>query len=71
MTKQEIILKGLILNGPSNAKQLASAIKRKLDYDITPASASGTLRTLVALGKVSRSNCGNGSTVYWVNKEEI
>lgn len=71
MTKQEIILKGLILNGPSNAKQLASAIKRKLNYDITPASTSGTLRALVAIGKVSRSNCGNGSMVYWVNKEEI
>lgn len=66
MTKQEIVIKALELNGTSNSKQLSCVIKRKLGIDMTPSAVGGILRTMVAKGQVGKSNCGAGSTVYWL-----
>ena len=67
MTKQEIVVKALEMNGTSNNKQLSAFIKRKFDVDMTPSSVTGTLRTLVSQGQVGKSNCGAGCTMYWLN----
>ena len=67
MTKQEIVVKAIEMNGTSNSKQLSCVIKRKLGIDITPSSVTGTLRTLVSQGLVGKSNCGAGCTMYWLN----
>lgn len=67
MTKQEIVIKALEMNGTSNSKQLSCVIKRKMGIDMTPSAVGGVLRAMVAKGQVGKSNCGAGSTVYWLN----
>lgn len=67
MNKTDFVKEALAEYGTCNVKQLSCFIKRKYNEDITPSSISGTLRTLVAKGLVGRSNCGAGSTMYWVN----
>ena len=67
MTKQELVVKALEMNGTSNSKQLSCIIKRKLGIDMTPSAVGGVLRTMVARGQVGKSNCGAGCTMYWLN----
>lgn len=67
MTKKTFIQEALAEYGTCNAKQLSLFIKRKYQEDISPSSISGVLRTLVSQGLAGKSNCGAGSTMYWVN----
>lgn len=65
--KKTLIQEALENYGTCNAKQLSCYIKRKYNETISPAAVSGVLRTLVTRGVVGKSNCGAGSTMYWVN----
>lgn len=65
--KKKIVFNALDQYGCSSAKQLSCYIKRSTGEDISPASVSGQLRSLVAQGKVGKSNL-TGVTTYWVNK---
>lgn len=66
MTKSKMVYETLKQYSCVNSKVLSGWIKRIYNEDISPASVSGSLRKYVAQGKVGKSNCGNGSTVYWV-----
>ena len=66
MTNQEVVVEVLKRCGCQSSKQIATAAKRWYDYDITPSSVSGVLRSLAIKNKVASSNCGNGAQVYWL-----
>lgn len=65
MENKEVVLKVLNECGCVSSKFIASAAKRKFNYDITPAAVGGVLRGMIARGEAGRSNCGAG-TVYWL-----
>lgn len=67
MDKKTIICEALKQYGTCSAKQLSAFIKRRFNEDISPASCTGTLRALVSRGLVGKSNCGAGSTMYWLH----
>lgn len=67
INKTKFVKDALTTYGTCNAKQLSCFIKRKYNEDISPSVISGVLRTLVAKGAAGKSNCGAGSTMYWVN----
>lgn len=70
MDKKAIVLNTLNKYSCVSSKQLTGWIKKMYNVDMTAAAVGGTLRSLMAKGKVGSSNCGNGSTVYWVIKDE-
>lgn len=65
MTNKEAVVKVLTECGCVSSKFIASAAKRKFNYDITPAGVGGVLRGMIARGEAGKSNCGAG-TVYWL-----
>lgn len=67
MEKREMVIKVLSACGTSTAKQISAFAKRKFDYDITPASVSGSLRWLVSRGLAGSSKDENNQTRYWLN----
>lgn len=67
MEKREMVIKVLKTCGTSTAKQISAFAKRKFDYDITPASVSGSLRWLVSRGLAGSSKDENNQTRYWLN----
>lgn len=67
MEKREMVIKVLRACGTSTAKQISAFAKRKFDYDITPASVSGSLRWLVSRGLAGSSKDENNQTRYWLN----
>lgn len=70
MDKREMIIEALTNYGATTAKGLSCYINRTYGETITPASVSGTLRSLVSHGIASSSKCGNTQTTYWMNKKE-
>ena len=71
MEKKEIIKKVLSESGCLTSNQISCFCKRKYNFDITPSSVSGVLRDMIAKGEAASSNCGNGSTVYWLYSHDF
>lgn len=67
MEKREMVIKVLKDSGTLTARQISAFAKRKYDFDITPASASGALRWLVSRGLVGSSKDEHNQTRYWLN----
>ena len=71
MEKKEIVKKVLEESGCLTSNQISCFCKRRYDLDITPNSVSGILRGMIAKGEAASSNCGNGSTVYWLYSHDF
>lgn len=70
MDKKTIVFNTLNKYGCVSSKQLAGWVKKTYNVDMSATAVSGVLRGLTAKGLIGSSNCGNGSTVYWVIKDE-
>lgn len=68
MNKKLIVYNTLAKYSCVSAKQLVGWIKKMNDVDMSASAVGGILRGLTVKGLVGCSNCGNGSTVYWVIK---
>lgn len=69
MNNTEVVIKVLDNHGCQNTKEISRDAMRLFNVSITPHEVSGVLRKLVSSGEASKSNCGNGSTVYWLNRK--
>lgn len=67
MTKIEMIVNVLHEHPCLNSFEIKGFVYRKYGENISPQSASGTLRPLVAQGKVGKSNA-TGKMVYWLTE---
>lgn len=67
MGKQDIVKEILQNYDCQTAKQIAALCKRLYNLDITSSGVGSILRRLTEKGIVGSSNCGYGSTVYWIN----
>lgn len=68
MDKKELVMKVLDEIGMVDAEYISCRIKRVYGETVSRAQVSGILRPMVAAGKVGKSNCGYGKTVYWINE---
>ena len=67
MTKVEMITEILREHPCLTSFEIKGFVFRKYGETISPQSASGTLRPLVAQGKVGKSNA-TGKMVYWLTE---
>lgn len=65
MTKTEMIVNVLHEHPCLNSFEIKGFVYRKYGENISPQSAAGTLRPLVAKGQVGKSNL-TGKMVYWL-----
>lgn len=66
MTKLEMVIDVLRDHPCLSGHEITGFINRKFGQIITAQSAAGTLRPLIAQGKVGKSNA-TGKMVYWLN----
>ena len=69
MTTREMVVEVLREHPCLNSFEIKGFVFRKFGETISPQSAAGTLRPLIAAGKVGKDN-HTGKTVYWL-KEEV
>lgn len=67
MTKTEMIVNVLHEHPCLNSFEIKGFVYRKYGENISPQSAAGTLRSLVAKGQVGKSNL-TGKMVYWLTE---
>lgn len=70
MTNKEAVIAALKESSCQTSKQITAYCMRKFNYEITPSAVGGALRSLIREGKAASSNCGNGTTVYWICEHE-
>ena len=68
MTKKEMIVKVLTEHPCLTGNEIKGFVNRMFGENISAQSAAGTLRPLIAQGKVGKSYA-TGKTVYWLNGE--
>ena len=66
MDKKEMILNILKEHSCLTGREISVFIFNKYQDSITPASITGTLRSLYSQGYVGKSFNSNGKTVYWL-----
>ena len=66
MTRAEMIINVLTEHPCLNSNEIKGFLYRKYGESISPQSISGTLRPLVAQGRVGKDN-HTGKMVYWMN----
>lgn len=71
VAKKDIVRAVLARRSCVSAQDLARWVKRDIGLTMTPSAIAGVLRPMVNSGEVGSSNCGYGSTVYWVNKTAV
>lgn len=69
MTKHNVVKKVLSDYGMMTSSQISMKANTDYNFLIYPASVAGILRSWCTKGLAASSNCGNGKTVYWLNKE--
>lgn len=71
VAKRDVVRAVLAQRSCVSAQDLARWIKRDIGLTMTPSAVAGVLRPMVSSGEVGSSNCGYGSTVYWVNETAV
>jgi arginine repressor len=66
MTKLEMIQEVLRDHSCLTANEIAGYIYRRYGEHISPASVSGSIRTLYAKGEADRGRGVKGNTIYWL-----
>ena len=66
MTNKEAIVNVLNEHPCLNGNEIKGFVKRKYNIDISPQSAAGTLRPLIAAGMAAKSDSPSGKVVYWI-----
>lgn len=66
LSNTEIVTKVLERSGCLNSREISIFAKNWFNYDVSPSSVGGALRSLMIKNKVASSNCGNGAAVYWL-----
>lgn len=69
MTNLEVVTKVLDNRGCQDVKAIARDAMRLYQVKISPQTVGGVVRKMVKEGAAGCSNSGNGSTVYWLNRE--
>ena len=69
MTNIEVVTKVLDNRGCQDAKAISRDAMRLYQTQITPQTVGAIVRKMVKEGTAGCSNSGNGSTVYWLNRE--
>lgn len=68
-TNREMAVEVLQTYGAMTSKQCANLVNRDFNTFVTPAQIAGTLRPLIASGKVGTSKDASNKSIYWYNKE--
>lgn len=63
---QEVVKNVLLTHSCLTTKQISYWAKRLFDYDISAASAAGSLRAMAKQGIAGCSNCGAGGNHWWI-----
>ena len=75
MTNKEMVISVLNDHGCQNGFQIKGAVYRKFGASISPQTAAGIMRPLVAAGYAGKSpNPADGKMVYWLTdygKEQL
>lgn len=71
MEKYEVIVKLLTKYSALTAREISAFARRDLNFEISPASVSGLMRTMINRGRAATSKDIKNHSVYWLIKEEV